>query len=90
MKQIGIFLIILLLFINCDVKKKENLKSNAVEASWQQLFNGKDLDNWIVKINGHELHDNFKNTFRVENGILKVSYDGYESFGNRFGNVNNF
>ena len=85
MKQIGIFLIILLLFINCDVKKKENLKSNIVEASWQPLFNGKDLDNWIVKINGHELHDNFKNTFRVENGILKVSYDDYESFGNRFG-----
>ena len=85
MKQIGIFLTILLLFINCDVKKKENLKSNIVEASWQPLFNGKDLDNWIVKINGHKLQDNFKNTFRVENGVLKVSYDGYENFENRFG-----
>ena len=50
---------ILSLFINCDLKKKQNLKSNAIEDSWQQLFNGKDLDNWIVKINGHELHDNF-------------------------------
>jgi hypothetical protein len=85
MKQIGSFFIILLLFINCDLKKKQNLKSKLIEASWQQLFNGKDLDDWIVKINGHELHDNFKNTFRVANGILKVSYDGYESFGNRFG-----
>ena len=85
MKQIGIFLIILLLFINCDLKKKQSLKSKLIEASWQSLFNGKDIDDWIVKINGHKLHDNFKNTFRVENGILKVSYDGYESFGNRFG-----
>ena len=71
MKQIGIFLIILLLFINCDLKKKQNLKSKLIEASWQSLFNGKDLDNWIVKINGHKLNDNFKNTFRVENGIAK-------------------
>jgi hypothetical protein len=85
MKQIGSFFIILLLFINCDLRKKENLKSKSIKSSWQQLFNGKDLDDWVVKINGHKLHDNFKNTFRVENGILKVSYDGYENFENRFG-----
>jgi hypothetical protein len=85
MKHLASFLIILSLFINCDLKKKENLKSKSAEAAWQQLFNGKDLDDWIVKINGHQLHDNFKNTFRVEKGILKVSYDGYENFENRFG-----
>jgi hypothetical protein len=85
MKQTGSFFIILLLFISCDLKKKENQKSKLVEASWRQLFNGKDLDDCIVKINGHELHDNFKNTFRVTNGILKVSYDGYADFENRFG-----
>jgi hypothetical protein len=85
MKQTVSFFIILLLFISCDLKKKENQKSKLVEASWRQLFNGKDLDDWIVKINGHKLNDNFKNTFRVENGILKVSYDGYANFENRFG-----
>ena len=85
MKELSSFFIILCLFINCDLKKKENKKKNPIEASWQQLFNGKDLDNWIVKINGHKLNDNFKNTFRVENGILKVSYGGYENFENRFG-----
>lgn len=57
------------------------------ENSWQKLFNGKNLDNWIVKIKGHELYDNFKNTFRVENGVLKVSYDGYDNFDNRFGHL---
>ena len=41
---------------------------------WIPLFNGKDLDGWTVKINGHELNDNYGNTFRVEDGILKVSY----------------
>jgi hypothetical protein len=85
MKQTGSIFIILLLFISCDLKKKEYQKSKLVEASWRQLFNGKDLEDWIVKINGHKLHDNFKNTFRVVNGILKVSYDGYADFENRFG-----
>ena len=53
MKQLGSLLVILVLFINCDFTKKENLKSTIIEASWQQLFNGKDLDDWIVKGKGN-------------------------------------
>ena len=30
---------------------------------------------------------NFGNTFRVENGVLKVAYDQYDTFGNRFGHL---
>ncbi|MEP7230148.1 MAG: DUF1080 domain-containing protein, partial [Ginsengibacter sp.] len=47
---------------------------------WKQLFNGKNLDGWIVKIKGHELDDNFGNTFRVVDGKMVVSYDQYDSF----------
>ncbi len=54
---------------------------------WIQLFNGKDLKDWFVKITGHELNDNFGNTFRVENGMLKVSYDKYSTFGGKFGHI---
>jgi hypothetical protein len=54
---------------------------------WIQLFNGRDLDGWDVKLNGHELNDNYGNTFRVENGVLKVAYDQYDNFGNRFGHL---
>lgn len=54
---------------------------------WLQLFNGKDLDGWSVKIKGHDLNDNGLDTFRVEDGILKVSYDKYESFGGSFGHL---
>jgi hypothetical protein len=54
---------------------------------WIPLFNGKDLDGWKVKIKGYELGQNFANTFRVEDGVLKVSYDGYEEFGGRFGHL---
>lgn len=54
---------------------------------WIQLFNGKNLDGWDIKITGHDLNDNFANTFRVEDGLLKVRYDGYESFNNQFGHI---
>ena len=54
---------------------------------WRQLFNGENLDGWHVKIAGYELDDNFGNTFRVEDGLMKVSYDEYESFNERFGHI---
>ncbi len=54
---------------------------------WIQLFNRSDLSGWIVKIAGHEMGDNFANTFRVEDGILKVSYDGYSTFSEQFGHL---
>lgn len=54
---------------------------------WIQLFNGKDLTGWMPKITGYALNENYGNTFRVENGLLKVSYDQYTEFGERFGHL---
>src|SRR5687767_540694 len=55
---------------------------------WIQLFNGKDLKNWKVKIRGYKLNDNYANTFRVENGLMKVSYDGYnDEFKKQYGHI---
>jgi predicted esterase len=57
------------------------------EGDWVALFNGKDLDGWNIKIAGYPMNENFGNTFRVEDGLLKVSYDEYENFDNRFGHL---
>lgn len=54
---------------------------------WIKLFNGKDLKDWNVKITKHNLNDNFGNTFRVENGVMKVSYDQYQDFDGQFGHI---
>jgi hypothetical protein len=55
---------------------------------WIPLFNGKDLQNWIVKIRGHEPGVNFGDTFKVENGVMKVGYAAYgAAFDNRFGHI---
>lgn len=60
--------------------KEENIKPI-------QLFNGKDLKNWIPKIRHYEVGDNFGNTFRVEDGLLKVRYDQYDQFNYRYGHL---
>ncbi len=54
---------------------------------WLPLFNGRDLTGWSVKITGYDLNDNFANTFRVDKGVLKVAYDGYDEFKGRFGHI---
>ena len=71
---IKVFILILSIavFSNC---KKEHKKE---AEQWVSLFNGTDLTGWIVKINGYELNNNYNNTFRAENGVIKVSYDQYD------------
>ncbi|WP_057937705.1 3-keto-disaccharide hydrolase [Algoriphagus resistens] len=54
---------------------------------WQTLFNGKDIDDWSIKIRTHDLNDNFANTFRVEDGLMKVRYDGYDQFDQQYGHI---
>lgn len=54
---------------------------------WIDLFNGRDLAGWIPKISGHDLGDNFANTFRVRDGLLQVRYDGYDQFDDQFGHL---
>jgi hypothetical protein len=54
---------------------------------WISLFNGKDLTGWTPKIVGYEAGENFGNTFRVEDGLIKVSYDAYDKFDGRFGHL---
>lgn len=54
---------------------------------WIKLFNGKDLKGWTVKIKDHPVNDNWGNTFRVEKGVMKVSYDQYDGFKEQFGHI---
>lgn len=68
-----------------------NLSSGAALAqdasAWTQLFNGHDLSNWQIKFTGYPLGENFRNTFRVEDGLFKVSYDEWNDFDGQFGHI---
>ena len=57
------------------------------QEEWLTLFNGRDLSGWTPKITHHDLGDNFGNTFRVEDGLLKVRYDRYKKFDGQFGHL---
>jgi hypothetical protein len=54
---------------------------------WIQLFNGKDLKDWTMKFAGYDLGVNVHDTFRVEEGLLKVRYDKWPSFNEEFGHI---
>src|SRR4030095_1197558 len=62
-------------------------QNNADKKEWIQLFNGRNLGVWVPKLAGYPLGENFADTFRVENGILRVSYDKYSAFDNTFGHL---
>ena len=81
--MIRLLLIVSVIFMSaCAARQDEN-----DDAGWVKLFNGSDLDGWIVKIHHHEPGENFGNTFRVEDGIIKVRYDQYGDFNDQFGHL---
>ncbi len=63
-------------------------QDSATNEDWNELFNGKDINDWIVKIHHHDVGVNYGNTFRVEDDIIKVRYDKYEGdFNDQFGHL---
>jgi Domain of Unknown Function (DUF1080) len=77
MKKLASFVVLFCLFqIVCRAQK-----------GWKPLFNGKNLKGWDIKIAGHDLNDNYLNTFRVENGMIRICYDQYKNFDNKYGHM---
>lgn len=74
----------ILLFFN--VPNKLDTKEIKKE-KWVKLFNGKDLKDWHIKIRGYPLGVNYKNTFRVVDGVIQVNYDAYDNFNDSFGHI---
>jgi hypothetical protein len=55
---------------------------------WTPLFNGKDLDGWIIKVNKSPVGENPWNMFRVEDGLLSASYADFDKkFEEEFGHI---
>lgn len=78
-------LLIILSFVCCF--SACNKQQKAEEEKWISLFNGENLEGWTVKITGYPAGENFGNTFRVEDGLMKVRYDAYDTFNERFGHI---
>jgi hypothetical protein len=77
----NILLFFFLMAITPSITQAQNKKD------WVQLFNGKDLKDWKVKIKGYDLNDNFGNTFSVKDKKIVVKYDAYDKFNFRYGHI---
>jgi hypothetical protein len=62
-------------------------QTGAAPGDWIQLFNGKDLTDWTPKFSKHDLGVNLNETFRVEDGLLKVRYEKWGTFNSEFGHI---
>lgn len=62
-------------------------KLGADPGEWIQLFNGRDLTGWDIKIAGFPVNENYKNTFRVHDSMISIVYDQYQTFDGRFGHL---
>ena len=84
---------VLLLLCGCPAgpTAPEDIQSSTppISTDWRPLFNGKDLTGWIPKIKGYPAGVNYGNTFRVEDGLLKVRYDSAYAgrFDRRYGHL---
>lgn len=72
--------VIFILLLSCSPYEKQT-------ENWIDLFNGKDLNDWTVKIHHHEVGVNFGNTFRVMDDMIQVRYDQYGDFNDQFSHL---
>ena len=70
-----------------EAVKNNTVTEKETSKGWTQLFNGKNLEGWEVKINGYALGVNAFNTFRVNNNSLVVSYENYDHFKDYYGHI---
>lgn len=91
MKNIFLLPIILILAYSCNQtpgnKQEVQTEKTVQSEEWVQLFNGKDMEGWTIKMTKHPLGENFNNTFRVENGLMVTRYDQYEKFDGEYGHI---
>lgn len=85
--QIRHLAVLTMALLSCFFTLPVQAQHTADKTNWISLFNNKDITDWSVKIQHHETGDNYGNTFRVEDGLLKVRYDQYDKFNDRFGHL---
>jgi len=89
-RSLACVLVVFLLGASCATSSEPSGATGSPQAGtdgWIPLFNGRDLSGWTPKISGHPLGEDPGRIFRVEDGVLKVSYDAYERFDGEFGHL---
>ncbi len=79
MRILGVSVLLALLsFSGCTAPRQDE---------WVPIFNGENLDGWTIKICGYPAGENYRNTFIVEDGMMRVNYTEYETFDVEYGHI---
>lgn len=70
MKIIKAFFFFTAILFSGGVQAQQSLSQK--EMGWVPLFNGHDMNDWIVKIHHHGLNENYGSTFRVEDSMISM------------------
>ncbi|NRB48990.1 MAG: DUF1080 domain-containing protein [Saprospiraceae bacterium] len=77
----------LLSTLSCTNTNPPQSNPDQDQEEWQSLFNGKDLTGWDIKMAGYPVGENFRNTWRVQDSMIRISYDDYEQFDEAYGHM---
>ena len=66
---------------------KPEVPTTPEKNEWRPLFNGRNLDGWIYKERGSAIGVDPSSTVKVEDGVIRMDYAGWDSFEGRFGHL---
>jgi len=78
------------LFVTTGILTMQTLQAqeSVISEDWKDLFNGKDINDWIVKIHHYDVGVNYGHTFRVVDNTIEARYNEYDGdFNDRFGHL---
>jgi hypothetical protein len=64
-----------------------NTQNTTDQEEWISLFNGKDLSNWTIKFANQDLNVNHRNTFRLQDSMIRIAYDEYDTFDDAYAHL---
>lgn len=79
--------LVLLGNMGCNSAIEETASADPTQEEWQSLFNGQDLSGWDIKMAGFPVGENFRNTWRVQDSMIRISYDDYQQFDDAYGHM---
>ncbi len=77
----------LFISFSCNNSETPPTDHDPKQEQWQSLFNGQDLSGWDIKMAGYPVGENFRNTWQVQDSMIRISYDEYEQFDDAYGHM---
>ena len=82
-----VFFFIMTNYLVANAQTEIEVLNEPENEDWISLFNGKDLSGWDIKIADYKLNENYKETFVVQDSMIRIKYDNYTEFNDAFGHL---